>query len=171
MPVLIDGNNLLFAARQFAALRMIERDQLCRFIGRWARERDTEVRVVFDGPSPPLAVVHRMRASGVDVCFSGVRTADDVIVEILESAQASGGYTVVSSDHAIQHVARYRRAVGIDAEDFARELLVAEAPAEASPAVEPPEKPDSLCRDEADEWLRRFGHDPDEPPDDTELMM
>jgi len=168
--VLVDGNNLLYAARQVAGFGGIDPHQLCRLLSRWGRHRRIEVAVVFDGPLPERAIILQMRASGVDVRFSGARTADDIIVEIIERARAPGRYTVVSSDHAIQHSARYRRAVAVNAEDFIRDMLSPADEDEPPPASEPPEKPGDPSPDEADEWLRRFGHDADRPLDDTELM-
>lgn len=171
MPLLVDGNNLLYAARQVAGFGGIEPHQLCRLLARWGRHQRTEVAVVFDGPSPERAIIRQMRASGVDVCYSGARTADDIIVEIIDGVRAPGRYTVVSSDHAIQHSARYRRAVAVNVEDFIRDVLSSADDDEPPPASEPPEKPGAPSPDEADEWLRRFGHDPEMPLDDTELMM
>ena len=171
MPLLVDGNNLLYAARQVAGFGGIEPHQLCRLLARWGRHQRTEVAVVFDGPSPGQVLTRQMRALGVDVRFSGTRTADDVVVEIVEGARAPGRYTVVSSDHAIQHAARYRRAAAVNAEDFIRDVLSPADDDEPAPASEPPEKPHDPSPDEADEWLRRFGHDPAQPLDDTDLML
>lgn len=171
MPILIDGNNLLFAAREVAALRAIDQEKLCRFIGRWTQAAQTDAAIVFDGPVPRLGVVQQLQSSGVAVQFSGGRSADDVIVDILDRAEAPGTYTVVSSDHAIQHAARYRRAAAVDSEAFLGEVLDSSSDDETVAPDAPPEKPHTLSSEETDTWLRRFGEDPDEPPDDTELMM
>jgi predicted RNA-binding protein with PIN domain len=170
VPVLVDGNNLLFAARDIRRLRKTDQGQLCRLLGQYARRKGTSVTVVFDGPAPRLAAVQLLEQAGVAVRFSSGRTADDVLVEVLEGARAPGEYLVVTSDHAIQHAARYRRATAVDADKFLRAMLEPPQESESSGKPASPEKPDDLTPDEADAWLRQFGEDPDAPPDETELM-
>ncbi len=171
MPVLIDGNNLLYAARDVPVLRRIDRLGLCRLLGRWASGAGTQVTIVFDGPAAALTIAQQMRAFGVHVVFSGGRSADDTILETLDEAAAPGQYTVVSSDHAIQHDARYHRATAIDSEAFIRDLLrppeQGQTPSDVPGPPEKPEQPDSA---EADEWLRRLGFNPDRVPDDTDWI-
>jgi hypothetical protein len=133
-------------------------------LGQWAAREAVAVGVVFDGPAPPLAVQTRMRGCGVAVDFAGARTADDLIVELIEAAPSPAEYIVVSSDHAIQHAARYHRAEPIDSQDFMRRLLGGDDVAAPGPddATQPdnsrdPEKPDTVSEAEVEEWLRRFG--------------
>lgn len=171
MPVLVDGNNLLYAARDVARLRQIDRLGLCRLLGRWGSGAGTDVTIVFDGPSAPLTIVQHMRSFGAHVVFSGGRSADDVILEALDDAAAAGQYTVVSSDHAIQHDARYHRATAIDSAVFIRDVL--RPPAAERPAADTsgrPEKPEQPDPGETDEWLRRLGFDPDRSPDETDWL-
>jgi len=171
VPVLIDGNNLLYAARDVASLRQIDRLGLCRLLGRWASGAGTEVTIVFDGPSTSLAIAQQMRAFGVHVVFSGSRSADDAILDALDEASAAGQYTVVSSDHAIQHDARYHRATAIDSEAFVRDLLRPPGADQSAPdAPDRDEKPEEPAPGETDAWLRRLGFDPDRPSDDTEWL-
>lgn len=166
MPVLIDGNNLLYAAREIPGLGKTDRHELCRIVGRWAARAQEEVGVVFDGTAPPLPVIERMRACGVEVTFSGGRTADDVIVAMIEAAPSAARCTVVSSDHAIKHAARYDRAMPISSQEFMRRVLQDDdggpsRPGGAGDAPSPdvPEKPDGLSPEETDEWLKEFGED------------
>jgi len=171
VPVLIDGNNLLYAARDVPALRKIDRLGLCRLLGRWARAPAEEVAVVFDGPAASLTDLQQMRGCGVHVVFSGARSADDAIVDVLERTGKAGHYTVVSSDHAILHEARFHRATAIDSGAFLRDLLRVPAAGRSSPdAPGLPEKPERPDPSETDEWLRRLGFDPDRLPDETDWL-
>jgi hypothetical protein len=128
------------------------------------------VTIVFDGPRPALFAVQRMSSPDVAVRFSAGRTADDVLADILAQDPGAAQYTVVTSDHAIQHAARYHRAATIDAEQFVHDELVGRAPETTPPPADEPDKPDAASTEETADWLRRFGHDPDEPPDETDLM-
>jgi predicted RNA-binding protein with PIN domain len=162
MPVLIDGNNLLYAAREIAGLGKTDRHELCRIVGRWAARVGEEVGVVFDGPTPPPVVVQRMRACGVGVTFSGGRTADDVIVEMIEAAPSAAGYTVVSSDHAIKHAARYDRAAPVSSQAFIRKIVHDDDDAPSGlprPRPRASEKPEDPSPEETDEWLKEFGEE------------
>ena len=168
---LIDGNNLLHACHVHGrGGAPIGREWLCELLGRWARQAGASVAIVFDGPPPREGLVVQMRATGINVTFSASRTADELIEEAIAAAARPLELRVVTTDRAIQHVARSRRCVCIDSEGFAEELFAAE-PAPVPPPLPPrPEKPDRPSGADADAWLRQFGQDPDEPPDETELM-
>jgi hypothetical protein len=64
----------------------------------WARERK-QVVVVFDGPeSPGMAT----RLGGVEIVWSGTRSADDVISKRIGAlGKASRSWTVVTNDHSL----------------------------------------------------------------------
>ena len=170
MPLLVDGNNLLYAARKVSRFRSIEPDQLCRLLARWAATRRTHVTIVFDGPRPALGIVQRMSSPDVAVRFSAGRTADDVLEDMLAHDSGAAQYTVITSDHAVQHAARYHRAAAVDAEQFVHDELVGGVRDTPAP-VEGTDKPEALSAEETAHWLRQFGQDPDEPPDETDVMM
>ncbi len=169
---LIDGNNLLHATHAHLPVPPVGRQQLCALLGRWARQRGTDLTVVFDGPRPRAAFEQQMQAMGVTVIFGASRSADEVIEEMIELSPVPGEIHLVTSDRAIQSVARHRRCACIESADFARELVPTSP---SSRKREPPptpqsEKPDTLPPEETDEWIRRFKFDPDQPPDDLDLI-
>lgn len=167
---LIDGNNLLFAARAGLPGPPVGRQQLCEVLGRWARRTGVDLTIVFDGPHPRPGLEQQMLAAKIGVVFSVPRSADEVIEEMIEGAPVPSQIRVVTSDRAIQSVARGRRCVCIESADFARELGAAPRD-EGAAAVEPPppEKPGPLRPEETEEWLRRFNLGPDQPSDDADL--
>jgi hypothetical protein len=167
---LIDGNNLLHAVHPYGPGAPIGREWLCEILGGWARRTASSVAVIFDGAPPPAGLLGQMRATGLEVEFSAPQTADDVIEALIAAAVRPVELHVVTSDHAIQSAARARKCICVDSEVFAETLF---APAEAAPPPPPalgPEKPDAPSPGESDQWLRQFDYDPDQPPDETDLM-
>lgn len=162
MPVLIDGNNLLFAAQDTGDPdHVIGRSGLCNALGAWARRKNERVHVVFDGPAPSAGLAEQIGHAAIRVSYSGAGvSADDVIVGILDSDSAARRLLVVSSDREIRAAARRRRARDIRSDEFwvrvRRDL--ARKPRES---VEPREKRDGLAPQEAQEWLKRFEIDDD----------
>lgn len=100
MPYLVDGSNVLGAARAVAEAKR----RLVRDLGRLARERRTRVVCVFDGEEPEHFGRH---LGGVSVVFSGARSADDIIAA---RAASGGGWKVVTGDRALAARVSGRRA-------------------------------------------------------------
>ncbi|MCH7700918.1 MAG: NYN domain-containing protein [Planctomycetes bacterium] len=169
MLILIDGNNLLHAAHGELEEYDLGRVRLCDRLGRWAAPTAHQVFVVFDGPDPPTGIQQQMRAAGLEVRFSGPRSADELIEETIEQSQSPGRLWVVTSDRAIQSVARHRRCRCTSSADFLIHLTTPDPKPE--PKTPPAPTPgDERSRENADHWLRTFGYDPAEPADDTDLM-
>lgn len=169
MLILIDGNNLQHAARGQLENYDLGRGRLCDRLGRWAAPTDHEIVVVFDGPPPPSGVEQQMKAAGLDVRFSAPRSADELIEETIEQSISPGRLWVVTSDRAIQAVARHRRCRCMSSEDF---LIHLTKPDPKPPVRTQPSSPasDDPGDKDSDDWLRLFGFDPNEPPDITDLM-
>jgi len=172
MVYVIDGNNLLYAAHAHMPGPHAGRQRLCEILGQWASRSATDLTVVFDGPRPRPTFEQQMRSANITLIFSAPRSADEVIEDMIERTAAPAQMHVVTSDRAIQSVARNRRCPCIESADFARELAspTRSAPSDDPPPPAPPEKPDAPTPDQADAWLREFNFDPDQPPDDTDLM-
>ncbi len=159
VPVVIDGNNLLHAARAAEALSplLIGRSMLCDALGRWAEKCNERVCVVFDGPAPNAALARQIGHRAVDVRYSGVGVqADAVVAQIVEADSAARRLVVVSSDRAVIHAAKRRRARPVRSEDFwvkVRADLARPPPR----AAEPREKEAGLSPDDAQQWLDEFG--------------
>ena len=165
MPVVIDGNNLLYAARAAGTSSLlIGRSMLCDAIGRWSKRFGERVHIVFDGPAPDAALARQIGNPAVEVSYSGSgRTADTVIAYLIEADSAARRLLVVSSDRAIVRAAKRRRARPIRSEDFWSGLtrdLARPVPVES----EPKEKGDGLSPEATEEWLDVFGLKEVRPP-------
>jgi hypothetical protein len=167
--ILIDGNNLLFAMRAISSRPMIGRETLVRVIERWADGGKEEVTVVLDGPKPFGGVGDQLGSPVIRVMFSGVRTADDVIIDLILSSPGPGT-GVVTSDKALGHLARSHRCIHITAGTFAEQLETdGRGPAKKkSNTIPSPEKPQTLSSEESKNWLEAFGFDADVGADDGE---
>ncbi len=110
MPVIIDGYNLLHAARRYDEDGDLGRGQLCQLLGRWGRVARQEVLVVFDGAAPPEPLGRQLHGVGIEVIYSGPgRSADDLVVERIDASSAPRRLMVVSSDRQVRRAARRRR--------------------------------------------------------------
>ena len=158
MPVLIDGNNLLFAARAVEDPdRLMGRSMLCVALGDWARRRGERVHVIFDGPPPANGLAQQIGAAGIRVSYSGGGVpADNAIEHELDQNSAARRVWVVSSDREVARAAKRRRARPVRAEVFWRMLKRDLARREPGPD-EPAEKEAGLSEGDAEEWLRELG--------------
>ena len=158
--ILIDGYNLLYkdGVLKNLAERSLEeaREGLLDNIAAY-RTSDMEIVVVFDGQraSPRRPPSGR---PGVQVRFSSPpRTADQVIVELIDRETRRASLTVVTSDKKdIGRVARAEGVRWIPSETFLRRLRRAGSKAVRGEA----EKPPSTSSEEMEYWLKRFGSDP-----------
>jgi predicted RNA-binding protein with PIN domain len=158
VPVVIDGNNLLHAARDADALSpLIGRSMLCNTIGRWAELRGERVHIVFDGPAPDAPLAKQIAHPAVQVSYSGSgRTADALLTYLIEGDSAARRLVVVSSDRQVIRAARRRRAKPIGSDMFWRSVkrdLARPAPGR----TEPEEKEAGLNPAATQEWLTEFG--------------
>jgi len=148
MPYLIDGNNLLGAARDVRlALPRTEREMI-RALSRFAGRRRGRLTIVFDGPPGSRQGGAAGPAAGVKVIYSGAgRTADDVIMGIAERSRTPRDIVLVTSDRALRSRAR----------DLGCRLMgCAEFAARLSAAGEPAGEEDKPAAGDAEEWLRWF---------------
>ena len=153
MPLLIDAYNVLHAHKP-ASLAGLELGGLCRLLGRepWRRQR---ARVVCDGAPGPLGLTDSPHHE-VGLLYAGhSRSADDLIVELIDADTAPRRLTVVSSDHEIRRAARRRRARVWTSEQFLHHL----AASLAGQTYRGPDKPslDQLDPAQTAKWLKAFG--------------
>ncbi len=163
MPLIVDGYNVLHAPMP-VGLSAIDEAQLCRLLARgpWRGDR---VVVVCDGAPKPLGIIESP-APEVDLVYSGKRrTADDVIIEMIDTDSAPRRLVIVSDDRQIQKAARRRRARAWSCDQLIRYLAGAvnsAASADDKPA------PESMDEAEVNRWLELFGFDHDARIDDDE---
>lgn len=168
MPVLIDGNNLLHAARKVDLSDLeIGRTMLCERLGRWAARRREDVHVVFDGPEPEAARRAQIGHPNLKVTFSGRGiSADRSLIELLNSDSAARRLVVVSTDREIARAAKRRRATAVRAEMFWETVTRDLSRPEPAPD-EPDAKRLGLSAAEVAEWAAEFGFG---PPPSTERV-
>jgi predicted RNA-binding protein with PIN domain len=158
VPLLVDAYNVMHATMP-PSLAGLDEAGLCRALGRspWAGDR---IVVVCDGVAKPLGV-NESPDPRVDLVFSGPRrSADDVIIAMIDADTAPRRLTVVSTDREIRRAARRRRATSLTAEQFIQLLAAARSGGSSSRADEPPPA-GPLDEAEVERWLRRFGVDED----------
>ena len=115
MPWLIDGSNVLGVMRADRIDPNVKR-QLARLVAAFSRARKAKVTCYFDGPEPPDFARH---LGGATIVFSGNRSADDLIIERIESG-AHG--SVVTSDRQLASRVEGRRVKVVEAAQFIRDL-------------------------------------------------
>lgn len=161
MPLLIDCYNVLHAEKP-VSLAGLGEASLCGLLAQspWARGG---VTVVCDGrPKPhspdPGAV------GAVQLVFSGPgRSADDVIIELIQKDTSPRRLTVVSSDRTIRKAARRRRARDWSSEEFLSRLARAARGGSGGGATSPG-KPgaEPMGDEQVERWLDWFGIDGEE---------
>ena len=110
--LLVDGTNLLYALSKTSTAA-----PPAALIGRLrgAIPAATTIELVFDGP-PERGLRNERIASGVVVRYSGGRTADDVLLTMIEDVRlidgpdGTGTLLVVTDDRDLRHGARLRGA-------------------------------------------------------------
>jgi len=163
MPLLVDGYNLLYAFQQSRwGSDRVGRTALCRLLGDWTDSRSEPVTVVFDGAKPPDLLAKQLGDPRITVLYSGLRTADHVLVELIEGSTAPRRLRVVTGDHEIRAAAVRREAVAIQPAEFCAELCRPEV-AEAGPP-QGCERPEVAAGGDLEHWLGEFGYDPASEP-------
>jgi len=115
------------------------------------RARTGKRLVVYFDPGAAYQSAGRRSKGGIGVRQAGTgQRADDLMIRDLGRHPNPRELTVVTSDRAIQEVARHHRARVIDAATFAEELR------HTPPKKETREMP-PLPDDEVQEWLAIFG--------------
>lgn len=175
--LIIDGNNLLHLMHAYAMGKPIGRLALATLVGVHAAKSGRDATVVFDGPPPTGGLAQQFATTGVKVAFSGGRTADDVILDMLRNSGAGSGVDVVSSDRGVQGGARDFGAGVTSCETFAALLLASgegggtrrRSNRPRPPVSDKDEKPGPPSAPDADRWIRDFGAEELELPPDWQF--
>jgi len=150
MPYLIDGHNLI----PKLGLRLDsfddEMDLLVR-LQEFCRLRRAQVEVYFDGAPPGQATTRK--AGVVMAHFIRQGSSADAAIEarLMQLKKAAKNWTVVSSDGRVQRAAGVARAGVMSAEEFAQEMIKAQATRMAKSKSE-----SVLSPEDVEEWLTLF---------------
>jgi predicted RNA-binding protein with PIN domain len=150
MTILIDGHNLI---GKIPGLRLDdphdEEELLLRL--RAYRARTGKRLVVYFDPGAAYQSPARQSKGGISVRQAGTgQRADDLMIRELRRHRNPRELTVVTSDRAIQSVARQQDARVVDSATFAAEL---NRPPQKKEATDMP----PLSDEEIQEWLAIFG--------------
>ena len=157
MRLLIDCYNLLHAAMPPVLAGLDER-RLCSLLEGSAWDRGPgSVVVVADGGVKPGGPAHGSRADAVGMTYSGPdRTADDVLIGLVEDASAPRRVAVVTDDREIRRAAKKRRCRLVGCDDFVRKLAArARRPLRERDTTRP-SVPDPVPGN-AEGWMRAMG--------------
>jgi hypothetical protein len=179
MPLILDTWNILHVTGILPPeLAGIDLPGLAELIGR-SRYAGERVLLVCDGGKPgaggptPLPAGGRGcprdggpeagddpdLPAGMDVRYSGPRrTADELIIALVERSTAPRLITVVTSDRVIQRAARRRRSRTMDSPEFLRQLS-ADAAGPPGAAATDPRPRGRLSTEQVSDWIDVFGID------------
>jgi len=167
MPVLIDGFNLLHAARShLSGPDDLGRAQLSKLLGSWSAAAREKVTIVWDGAAPPGNLAEQLSDPGVVAIYAGGETADNRIARLLAADSAARRVMVVSDDREVHRSARRHGATPTGCKAFLDSVTgeLRRAARDRTGDKELPEKRSGLEGKASEEWLRLFGFDPEAPP-------
>jgi predicted RNA-binding protein with PIN domain len=154
MTLLIDGHNLI---GQIPDLHLDDPEDEAELLIRLRsyRARTGKHLVVYFDPGITYQSPASKSQGGISVRRAGTgQSADDLIIRDLHRHPNPRELTLVTSDHAVQSLARQYGTQVIDSASFAAEL---NRPTEADDISEMP----PLSEDEIQEWLTIFGQSDD----------
>ena len=165
MPVIIDGYNVIYAidaVRPHGSPKSsaAEREKFLLLLGHYAAISRQDLTVVFDGgpgrhppKSPPR----------LQLVFSGHRSADSRIKEMVEKSSYAREIAVVSSDREIRTFVKRYGAKSVSAKAFASELKkTLREKSQMESKAEPRDRMVGPGESDRDFWLDYFGMDADE---------
>ncbi len=153
MLVLVDGHNLI---GKLPDISLSEADDEARLITKLKRYRARTNRniIVFFDSGGSYNLSSKRTKGGISIHYAPHnKTADDLIISHLQRARHPQQILLVSSDKAIQQVARQVRARVVSSTDFSKEL-------EIRPTFREEDETDvQLSAEEIEAWLSLFGED------------
>jgi len=169
MAIIIDGYNVLHASRWLSSSwKGADRQRLCRLLVELAKCRAEKITVVFDAAPAESA---RAESRPLEVIYSGHgRTADEVIIQMINKSTGPRDLTVVSSDRQIRTAAKRRGCKIKLAGEFIRISANELAQANTKYLAEPTEKRKGLSPSQTKKWLAEFGLNSSEEEDPYEKM-
>jgi predicted RNA-binding protein with PIN domain len=116
MPYVVDGNNLIGRLAGRACPAEEDRRRLVGELAGRLRRSKARVTLVFDGGSSSGSA--RESLGALEVRYGGARSADSVIVEIVEGARSPKDWHVVTDDRALASRVREAGARSMPALEF-----------------------------------------------------
>lgn len=167
MRVFVDGHNLIAKLPNIHLDEADDEEKLLVILRRYRAKTGHQVTVFFDA-GYSFQVSNRSSSGGITAYYArhGV-SADTLIINRLYKDNDPHHLLVVTSDRAIQQVAKQVRANVISSTDFAASLANAHNP---TPQSDDPAVMDdiALSEDEVNAWLDIFGFDNAPPSDQAE---
>lgn len=158
MPYLIDGHNLIGQLPQISLAEIEDEQRLIEILQVFCHQHGRTAEVYFDNAPP--GVPRARRYGRVTAYYSRAgKSADQAIFERLHRlGKEARNWTVVSSDHQVQAMAKAVRAKVLSSAEFARQLK-GTAAQKGTPSPEKGDNP-QLGSDEIEEWLNLFKKKP-----------
>ena len=154
MLVLIDGHNLIAKLPDINLNEADDEEKLLLKLRQYRARTGRKIRVVFD-PGSSFNLASKRSKGGITVQYAPYgKTADEVIIKRLHKARNPKQILVVTSDRAIERVARGVQARILSSTDFAQAL-------NAPPVSETEETDVALSKEEVNEWLAIFNNKQD----------
>src|SRR5499427_9824189 len=148
MPYIVDGNNVMGQTPGWHRDKPRARLELLKRLAAFARLRGARITVVFDG-APDLEFPEGSAFKGIKILYARKgSSADDRIVELVESSKDPRGITVVTSDRQLGLRVRQRGASVLRSGEFRRQM---------ESAVHSPKQPLAKSEPAAEDlegWLR-----------------
>ena len=149
MLVLVDGHNLIAKMPDINLDEADDEERLVRKLRQYRARTGRKITVIFD-PGVAFQLPRQRTESGLTVQYASPgKTADALIINRLRKARNPQQILVVTSDRAIQQVARQVKARVISADGFAQTLSSWRMSADEGDDV-------ALSEDEIEEWLEIF---------------
>jgi predicted RNA-binding protein with PIN domain len=150
MAILIDGHNLIGKMPDLRLDDPVDEEKLMARLRAYRAHSGKHLVVYFD-PGITYQSPARRSKGGISIRQAGTgQYADDLIIRDISRHHNPSELTVVTSDHAIQQVARQYGARVVDSSTFAAEL--SRPPKKDDVSEAPP-----LSEEEIEEWLAIFG--------------
>ncbi len=150
MAILIDGHNLIGKMPDLRLDDPVDEEKLLVRLRAYRAHTGKHLVVYFD-PGITYQSPARRSKGGISIRQAGTgQHADDLMIRDISRHHNPSELTVVTSDHAIQQVARQYGARVVDSSTFAAELS---RPSEKDDVSETP----PLSEEEIEEWLAIFG--------------
>lgn len=173
MAILIDGYNLLHASDIFGSPDSaaapgqtafeLSRQALIAFVAEAVGAKlAAKTTIVFDAADAPPGLPNNYRQQGIMLRFARRHTtADELIGDLIERSRQPKQLLVISSDHAVQRMARSRGASYQDCEvwfaERKREMAHRRDSAHGPPDPVKRLRQGELSDEEVKRWIKEFG--------------